>query len=303
MSITGTVFNILRYTLDDGPGIRSTVFLKGCPLSCPWCANPESQKTYPEIGMRKALCVRCGRCAASCPNQAITLGEKHALIDREKCRRCQTCVNACFTKTLEVMGKPMSVEDVWKVVKKDMDYYEESGGGVTVSGGEPLMQPEFLAAFLKKLKEEGIHTCVDTTGFCDREVLEQVLPYVDLFYFDIKHMDSETHRNVVGVPTEPIHENLRLIAERGVKVCIRVPCIPGFNDNETNMEAMGRFVSEILPGNDIHLLPYHRYGEGKYEMIGRSYPMPEVESPTQERLEEFKKILDGFGLNCIIHQK
>lgn len=303
MSKNGIVFNILRYTLDDGPGIRSTVFLKGCPLKCPWCANPESQLLIPEISLRKISCVQCNRCIANCPQQAITMTEKGAKIDRSKCIRCQQCVQACPNKAMETMGKSMTVEEVWKVVKKDMDFYIQSSGGVTVSGGEPLMQADFLVELLKRFREENLHTCLDTTGFCSSEDLERVLPYVCLFYFDLKHMDSAKHQQVVGVPNEPIHRNLRRILEAGIPVAIRIPYIPGFNADDENIEATARFVSEIQPGGEIHLLPYHRYGTGKYEMLDLEYTLGDTQSPSDEQLEHSKNTIEGYGLKCVVASK
>ncbi len=298
--VKGIVFNILRYTIDDGPGIRSTVFMKGCPLRCPWCANPESQKKQKEILHRKVSCLKCGRCQAKCPQHAITVGEDGAKIDRSRCVACETCVMFCPNKALQTMGEEMTVAKVFKTVMKDTEYYESTGGGVTVSGGEPLAQPEFVAALCEKLQVNGIHTCIETTGYADRRSLNLVLPHLSLVYYDLKHMDSKEHERVVGVPNERILENFRYIASTGTELVVRIPYIPGFNDSDENMEATARFVADVLPGGEVHLLPYHNYGAGKYEALDRPYPMGDMERPPAEQLEHSKLIFDRYGLDCRI---
>ena len=300
--MVGTTFNILRYTVDDGPGLRTTVFLKGCPLSCPWCSNPESQLADPEVSFRQAMCVGCGRCAALCPEHAIAIVKRKASIDRARCRRCMTCVEACLNEAMVLMGEQKSIEDVWKVVRRDRDYYEESGGGVTVSGGEPLMQADFVAALFRKLHEEGIHTCLDTTGFASADALERVLAHTDLVLFDLKHMDSGKHRDIVGVPTEPIHENFKRIVNAGVEIIVRIPYIPEFNDDDENMHATAEFVKSNAPSALVNILPYHEYGSNKYGSIGRVYPMPPTQKPSPEQLNHSRRIFAQFGLECQIRE-
>lgn len=261
--MNGTTFNILRYTVDDGPGVRSTVFMKGCPLRCPWCANPESQSFHPEVSFRAVSCIGCGRCKENCPEGAIEIVDGLAVIDREKCAHCMTCVDMCLNTAMKRMGDEQSVEDVLKVVARDKDYYEESGGGVTVSGGEPMMHPEFVKELFERLHGEGIHTCLDTTGHCDTNVLLDVLESTDLVLFDLKHMDSAKHEEVVGVPTDLIHKNLRTIVDSGTDVIIRIPYIPGFNDDDENMKATAEFVKEVSPNSHVDILPYHELGANK----------------------------------------
>jgi len=298
--VTGIVFNILRYTIDDGPGIRSTVFLKGCPLRCPWCSNPESQKRPVEILHRKVSCIKCGRCQKNCPNGAIKVDEDGPKINRALCTACERCVIGCPNKALQTMGVETTVAEAFKKVMKDREYYESTGGGVTVSGGEPLMQPEFVAALFQKLQEAGIHTCIETTGYADRKNWEMILPHLNLVYFDLKHMDSQVHQRVTGVPNEQILENFKFVAQSGTEVVVRIPYIPGFNDSDENMEATARFVAEVLPGAEVHLLPYHNYGEGKYESLDRSYAMAGVERPPVEKVEQSKLLFDKYNLNCIV---
>ncbi|MBO4352736.1 MAG: glycyl-radical enzyme activating protein [Eggerthellaceae bacterium] len=294
----GTTFNILRYTVDDGPGLRTTVFLKGCPLNCPWCSNPESQKACPEVSFRQAMCVGCGRCAAMCPEHAITIVDGKANIDRSLCKRCMTCVDACLNKAMNRMGEEKTVDDVWKVVRRDRDFYEESGGGVTVSGGEPLTQADFVAELFERFHDEGIHTCLDTTGFASEEALRKVLPHTDLVLFDLKHMDSAKHQEVVGVPNEPIHENLMTILAEGVPVIIRIPYIPGFNDDDENMAATAAFVKQHTPDSHVDILPYHEYGKNKYGSVGMEYPMPPTDKPSDEKLAHSKEFFTNLGLDC-----
>ena len=282
--MSGTTFNILRYTVDDGPGLRTTVFLKGCPLNCPWCSNPESQKACPEVSFRQAMCVGCGRCAAMCPEHAITIVDGKANIDR--------------SKSMNRMGEEKTVDDVWKVVRRDRDFYEESGGGVTVSGGEPLTQADFVAELFERFHDEGIHTCLDTTGFASEEALRKVLPHTDLVLFDLKHMDSAKHQEVVGVPNEPIHKNLMTILAEGVPVIIRIPYIPGFNDDDENMAATAAFVKQHTPDSHIDILPYHEYGKNKYGSVGMEYPMPPTDKPSDEKLAHSKEFFTNLGLDC-----
>ena len=296
--MNGRVFNILRYTVDDGPGTRSTVFLKGCPLKCPWCANPESQKPYPELSFRETTCIGCGRCAALCPQHCIEIVNGKARIDREKCDNCMKCADVCLNTAMKCMGEDMSINDVMKIIRRDKDFYDESGGGVTVSGGEPMMQSDFVAKLFKQLHDEGITTCIDTTGYFSREAMDKVIPHTDLVLFDLKHMDSDKHLKVVGVPTEPLHENLLEILKRNVEVIFRIPFIPGFNDNDKNIEETAVFVKENAPHAHVDILPYHEFGRDKYGSIGMKYRMPPTERPSDEQLAHCKEFFTNLGLDC-----
>lgn len=298
--VTGMVFNIQRYSIDDGPGIRTTVFLKGCPLRCPWCSNPESQSAAPQLQYRYTSCKKCGTCAGVCPNGAITLTDDGIAIDRAKCVVCGTCVKECPADALTIKGERMTVGQVWKVIRRDAVYYETSGGGVTCSGGEILAQPDFVAAIFKKCHEEGIHTCADTSGFGSAEAMRAVLEHADLVYFDLKHMDPRRHEELMGVPLDTILENLRLAADSGVDITIRIPLIPEYNSSEENLEATAAAVRDIAPSAVISVLPYHKYGANKYASIGMEYTLDDLRECTPEELDRAREIFVSHGFECAV---
>ena len=299
-NITGIVFNIQRYSIDDGPGVRTTVFLKGCPLTCLWCSNPESQCGKPEVTYRYTSCKRCGTCVKVCPVGAVTLTEDGVHIDRDKCTVCGACVKSCDPQALQISGKAMTVDEVFKVVKKDADYYEASGGGVTASGGEILAQADFVAELFKKCREAGYHTNADTSGFGDPAALDKILEYADLVYFDLKHMDTVKHREYCGQSNELILSNLKRVAEKGVPAVIRVPLIPGYNNSEENLRALAQTVRDIMPNAPVNLLPYHRYGANKYRMLDMTYQLECVPELTQDELNRAKEVIESYGLKCDI---
>ena len=300
--ITGRIFNIQRYSLHDGSGIRTLVFLKGCPLRCLWCSNPESQKSIPELGFIEARCVGadvCGApCVLSCPINAVRLnGQDKPEIDRNKCEVCGNCAQACSHDALKVVGYEMSVDEVMAEVKKDMPFYRRSGGGLTIGGGEPLAQYRFTAAILEAAEEEYIHTAIETTGHAPWEQFESVLKHVDLLQMDLKHMDSQKHKELTGQSNELILDNLKkvLSVKEPQDVIIRIPVIPGCNDTAENIEDTARFVAE-LGFTQIELIPYHKMGTSKYTQYGMVYPLDELEPPSQTDLQGFKNIVEGFGL-------
>ncbi|NLT13320.1 MAG: glycyl-radical enzyme activating protein [Clostridiales bacterium] len=297
---TGIVFNIQRYSIDDGPGVRTTVFMKGCPLACLWCSNPESQSGLPEVTYRYTSCKRCGTCVKVCPEQAVTLSDDGVHIDRVKCTVCGECVKNCLPEALQISGKGMTLDEVWKVVKKDADYYEASGGGVTASGGEILAQADFVAALFKRCREAGYHTCADTSGFGDPAALLKILEYADLVYFDLKHMDLEAHKQYMGQSNELILNNLELVVKTGVPLVIRAPLIPGYNNSDENLRAMAAKVAEIAKDSVVNLLPYHRYGANKYRMIDMTYQLEDVPELTSDELLHAKEIIESYGLKCEI---
>jgi pyruvate formate lyase activating enzyme len=314
--ITGRVYDIQGFSVQDGPGIRTTVFLKGCPLRCPWCHSPESQQFYAQLSWMAMKCPgieKCGKCLTACSKGAINPGRlsqhpvtqeeiRHIHVDRSICDNCGDCAAVCYHKALYICGTDYTVEELVKRVSKDKPFYEHSGGGVTVSGGEPLSQPEFALQLLKRLKESGIHTALDTSGFAPYESLNRVLPYVDLFLYDLKHMDCERHKMVAGVPNEIILENAARIAKAGARIQIRIPVIPDFNDSVENIRETGMFCKSLGEAiTVIQLLPYHNLGVMKYLRIDDSKPVLEAEPPSDAQILSLKELLESLGLPVTVH--
>lgn len=300
--LKGRVFNIQRYSTDDGPGIRSTVFLKGCPLSCLWCSNPESQESVSQVGHRDALCQQCGLCAGVCPQKAIilNLGGKGITIDRKLCDNCGECVTVCTSGALTMHGRQLSVEEVFEEVKKDEMFYRNTGGGVTASGGEPLMQSEFVAALFQRCHEAGIHTAIETCGHAPRAALEQVLEHTDLFLYDLKCMDSEKSVAVVGQPNKLMLENAEYVMNSDAEVIIRIPLIPGITEEAENLRQIAEFVKRVNPKTPLNVLPYHRLGVSKYRMMDMDYELTEAEPVPEERLKRVAEIFKSHNLECEI---
>ena len=295
MNPTGMVFDIQRCCVHDGPGIRTTVFLKGCNLRCFWCHNPESWRAGQDLLFYPQKCIGCGKCFDSCPLGCHALNDGGAhFIDRERCTICGACVKKCYPGALILSGKERGVEDVMKSVRADAAFYRNSGGGMTVSGGEPLLQPEFTLALLTAAKEEGIHTALDTAGHVEFAAFERVIPQVDLLLFDCKCMDSAMHRQVTGVGNERILENLRRLGQGSTPVWVRVPVIPGVNDTEANMLALRAFLADLPAVKRVELLAYHNLGAGKHGNLGGEYAYKEIKAPPKERLEEMEGIFEGL---------
>jgi len=297
--MTGIVFDIQRYSIHDGPGIRTLVFMKGCPLDCQWCCNPEGQKYHPEIRFIASKCVgeeKCkAPCATACPNNAISLLRSKPKTDRELCQSCGRCAEACLYEARHLSGRKVTVEELLKEVKKDEPFYLNSGGGVTLGGGEPLVQFEFAREFLKRCKEHHLHTAIETCGYAPWAHLGKTLEYVDVIYYDIKHMDPAKHKELTGVSNDLILENARqLLATRKDQVIIRVPIIPGVNDSEENIKATAMFVAEG-GGRMMELLPYHRFGVAKYDQLDRKYELREKQ-PTEKEMNRLKTIVESLGL-------
>jgi len=275
--VVGTVFDVKRFAIHDGPGIRTTAFLKGCPLSCTWCHNPESQRSEPELLFRGSRCIGCGTCVATCPEDAIRVERGKAITDRERCAACGACVPACLVDAREVVGWPWTAEELVGELRRDALFFEESGGGVTLSGGEPLLQPTFCAAVLERCRARGIHTAVDTCGHAGEDALERVVAHADLFLYDVKLMDGERHRQATGETNAQVLANLEWLDRRGKRIWIRVPLIPGINDDEENLLALAAFVRGLRRVERVQVLPFHRGGEGKQAGLGRKPVMPAID--------------------------
>jgi len=293
---TGIIFNIQRYSIHDGPGIRTTVFLKGCPLNCWWCQNPESQLSGQEMVFWEDRCIGCGACSLNCPSGAIQMENKKPVTDKNKCNLCGECSRICPAQAREMIGKKLTAEEIIKEVEKDLVFYEESGGGVTFSGGEPLKQFEFLESLLICCQEKKIHTAVDTSGYVSWEILDKIIPKVDLFLYDLKIMDSERHKKYTGISNEIILENLKKLSSVHNNIFVRFPVIPGINDDYQNIRETGEFLSSLKIAQ-VNLLPYHYIGIDKYKRLGKKYKLADIQPPSKEKLSEVFAILRKFSLN------
>lgn len=305
------ISNIQRYSINDGPGIRTNVFIMGCPLKCPWCHNPECVHASVNIYWKRTLCKQCGLCLSACPRDAIhpPIPVDEAMkddstyhkIDRTKCDMCMKCVEVCPDGALSKVGDTLSIKEVLDEVVRDKPFYINSGGGMTVTGGEPTTQPKYLLELLAKAKELDLHTCLDTSGHCPWEVLESTLNYVDMYLYDLKHMDSREHQKMTEVGNELILENLQRLAEANKALRIRVPVIPGFNDFLKTMMDMAEFLVKLPnPVQGIDLLPFHNWCQDKYRWLGLDWPMSDVESMDPGELEEHKMLIESYGLECTI---
>ncbi len=298
----GIIFDIKRYAIHDGPGIRTTVFMKGCPLRCIWCHNPESQSMSFEIMYMEYKCIHCYTCVHTCTYKLIyfdDFGVQH--IDRDKCTYCGICTENCPAGALEFVGRKITVEELMKEIEKDITLYDSSRGGVTFSGGEPLMQPEFLKEALIECKKIGVHTALDTSGYAPREVLKSIMDHVDLFLYDIKLYDSKEHKKYTGVPNEIIKENLRFLVTsgRGKDIILRFPVIPTITDKDENIEGWKKFIMELEGIKEINLLSYHDVSE-KFRRLGREYKMQVHESPSEDKMKEIKEKFEEIGLHVKI---
>lgn len=293
------IFNIQKCSIHDGEGLRTLVFFKGCMLRCKWCANPESQKYTPEIVESPTKCIGCRCCSQVCPKNAI---RADGTIDRNLCDNCMKCTDICYAEAKRVAGKEYTTEELYKEIEKDKPFYEIYGGGVTFSGGEPLTHGDELRDIAKMCKEKGISTMVESCGFANYDGFKDALPYIDGMFMDIKHIDSEKHRELTGQGNELILENIRKISEGGMPITIRTPVVPGYNDEVENIRAIAEFVGTLPTVREYELLAYHNLGESKYKSLGRAYELHDVKIPSNEHMRELVKaaneVLAKYNKEC-----
>jgi pyruvate formate lyase activating enzyme len=298
----GLISAVQKYSTKDGPGIRSTVFFKGCPLGCLWCSNPELIRPLPDLLYSREKCARCGTCIQVCPQGALSFDEDgYILIDRVKCDGCGDCVEECPESALELAGRFITVDEVVDDLLKDRVFYETSGGGVTFSGGEPLWQSGFVAQVAKCMKEEGIHTALDTAGDVTWCRFEEVLPFIDLMLYDLKLLDNDQHRRFTGRDNDLILANARLLAQQGVPIHIRLVMVPGINDSPDEIRARMDFIVELGDSvKQVDVLLYHRYGAGKYPRLGLDYPLMDLPEHNDEQVDEIRALVERFGIKTTI---
>ena len=299
MTVKGAIFKIERFAVHDGPGIRTVVFMKGCRLRCLWCSSPESQTTSPELGYYAEKCAHCGDCVEACSVEAIKpLSNGGIVTDIQHCDLCGECVAICQEGARRLFGEVVSAEEVVHEAEKDSAFYHRSGGGVTLSGGEPTMQPEFATEILKGSLELGFHTAIETCGYVDWEILDKILAYLDLIYIDIKHMSSDRHKELTGVGNKLILENIKRIDEADAKLplIVRIPVIPDVNDSAENIRKTAEFAGRLKRVERIELLPYHRYGLLMYRVLFRDYTLQKVGVPSEEHLNDLKNIIRAYDI-------
>ena len=293
---SGLVSNIQKYCIQDGPGIRTTVFLKGCPLNCWWCHNPESRSPEPEVVVVESRCVRCGQCIKVCPEADSTTIDAGLPKTIDNCTLCGACVEACPSGARQMIGQMMTVDDVLREVARDCLFYDDSGGGVTFSGGEPLMQPEFLKALLEACKAKGIHTAVDTCGYAPSKCLAAIAPLTDIFLYDVKLINDTKHIEFTGVSNKLILDNLTSLGHIHDNIWIRIPVIPGLNDSAEELEDVARFVASVQGVRQVNLLPYHKTGIHTFKRLGQEYHLSHIVPPSDEYLESLVERFTAFGL-------
>ena len=296
----GVIFDIKKYAIHDGPGIRTTVFFKGCPLVCRWCHNPEGISIASQRIFWQERCVSCGECIQLCLQKVITLSGDGVVADPAKCDLCQTCAEHCPSGAVEFVGRKVTVVEVLRQIEKDTAFYDQSGGGVTLSGGEPLMQPEFLLDLLEACNAMDLHRTVDTTGYADSELLLKVAQQTDLFLYDLKLMDPVKHQDFTGVSNQPILDNLKLLSEKKARIQVRIPIIPGINDDVDNINQTADFVSDLSGVEHVAILPFHSSARGKYGRLGMECMSQDIERPSDRQLKIIAGWLEQSGLQVTI---
>ncbi len=298
---SGTIFDIKRYAINDGPGIRTAVFFKGCPLECWWCHNPEGQRSQPQLMFRQNRCKLSRACVESCPDGAISWKDG-PIIDWEKCDQCGKCAEVCYAGALEMVGRMTTPAQVMAEIMRDVLFYDQSGGGVTFTGGEPMLQTEFLRETLSLCKEQHIHTAVDTSGHTSWENIFSILPLVDLFLYDVKFVDESRHKTYTSVSNRLILNNLRKLAEAGGHIIVRMPLIPGINDDDENIEMCAEILAKLPELDGVEVMPYHDIGTAKYKALGMEYKLENLIRPTDEQVRRVEQRLSSRGLAVIKHQ-
>jgi len=294
----GIIFDVKRYAIHDGPGIRTTVFLKGCPLRCQWCQNPEGLELEPEIFWRENRCAEdCSACVTACPSRAVSKNGSRIVVDKEKCDFCRSCEDACVYDALEIVGREVSVGEIMEEIEKDSVFFDESGGGVTFSGGEPLLQVDFLESLMEEVKKSNIHVVLDTSGYLPFEDLEKISDKVDLFLFDLKIMDDEKHKKYTGVSNRIILENLQKLSDKEKAVNVRIPLVSGVNDDNQSIQMFAEHLRTLKKVKNISLLAYHRGGCEKYRRLQKEEQLKTFQLPSEKRIEEAKNILVDSGFS------
>lgn len=297
ISAVGRIFNIQRFSIHDGPGIRTTVFFKGCNLHCFWCHNPESIAPQKQLLLYPDKCIGCGACLTVCSRGCHQLQDGRKLFHREDCQACGSCAQQCYAQALVLSGEDRTSQEVLDIVLRDRTFYQESGGGVTFSGGEPMLQPDFLLELLKSCRAEKIHTAVDTAGNVPFSLYEKVIPYTDLFLYDIKSPNPDGYRKATGGDGEKIYSNLHRLVQAGKEIWVRVPVIPGFNDSASAMAGIGERILASGHRGPVELMPFHKLGSGKYNSLGEVYAAQKLDPPSVGQLEQLRELLQDMGLS------
>lgn len=299
--IEGNIFNIEHFAIHDGPGIRTTVFLKGCPMACVWCHNPEGLSGKRHIVRVDKKCIGCGKCVKACPQGSLKISSSNGIVlDAGKCIACGKCEEICCANAIEMVGKALSPRQVADRVLKDVAFYDESGGGVTFSGGEPLFQWQFVRECSKLLKERGIHIAMETSGCTTEDIIKEIAPHVDLFLYDLKHIDPVEHKKYCGVRNGSILENLRTLSRMGKKIIIRMVVVPGVNDDPGTVERLCEFLKEIHGISSISLLPLHKTAMGKYNRLDKEFHIADFEVPDDEKMKSIADIFQSKGFTVQI---
>ncbi len=298
--LTADITNIQHFNVQDGPGFRTVVFYQGCPMRCRWCQNPETISRRPRVMFNPELCIGCRACMDTCPHHAISVENGRLCTDRQSCVLCGACQEECYTLARSLASRPKTVDEVYEEVMKDKTVYKRSGGGITVSGGEPLLWIDFNEELLRRVKEAGVSTAVETAGFVPGEYIERIAPYTDTFLFDFKLSDREKHQYWTGVDNTLIKENLISVCEKHPNAVIRIPLIPSVNDTDEEFTDMMTFVKGLKKINSVHILPFHNFGANKYSMLGQEYGLMDFPEDNEERINACKEIAESFGIRVSV---